>query len=125
VPLVSSNFTGHKAPGPLTALGGQDLPIVTGKALGGSSTINGLIYSPSVPGEYNAWELSRREGWVGKMLSHFLRRVKTAFRMEILLSEARMVFSDFDIVLTALIHVYLLRFMAESNYQKPELRQRR
>lgn len=61
----------------------------------------------------------------GNTLSRFSKKVRNPFHMEILLSEACMVCYESDnVILTALIHVYLLRSMAESKYQKAELRQR-
>ncbi|KAJ7159868.1 GMC oxidoreductase [Mycena crocata] len=69
VPLLSSNFTDQRAPvykwdsAPLEAVNGRKLTMVAGKALGGSGKINGLIYTRSVPGEYNAWEKAGRKGW--------------------------------------------------------------
>ncbi|KAF9459281.1 GMC oxidoreductase [Collybia nuda] len=69
VPLISSNFQDAKSPAytfnsvPLPGLGGRSLALVGGKALGGTSKLNGLIYSRSVPGEYNAWESDGRVGW--------------------------------------------------------------
>jgi choline dehydrogenase-like flavoprotein len=93
VPLISSNFTRQNATvyrsqsTPLASLGGKTLPILTGKALGGSSRISGLIYGRSVPGEYNAWELSGRQGWgwkqvepVFKMSEKSLSHGKSSFR---------------------------------------------
>ncbi|KAF5367812.1 hypothetical protein D9757_010326 [Collybiopsis confluens] len=84
VPLLSSNFNGQKAPvykwqsAPLTAVGGKTLTMVTGKALGGSSKINGLLYTRSVPGEYNAWERAGRKGWGWSHVEPFFNKSETS-----------------------------------------------
>ncbi|THU89961.1 GMC oxidoreductase [Dendrothele bispora CBS 962.96] len=80
VPLVSSNFSDQKAPvykwqsTPLKGLGGKSLTLVTGKALGGSTKMNGLIYSRSVPGEYNAWEQAGRKNWGWQHVEPFFKK---------------------------------------------------
>ncbi|GLB39319.1 putative (gmc) oxidoreductase [Lyophyllum shimeji] len=80
VPLLSSNFTDQKAPvykwqsAPLTAVNGKTLTMVTGKALGGSSKINGLLYTRSVPGEYNAWEQAGRKNWSWRDVEPYFKR---------------------------------------------------
>ena len=56
VPLLSSNITDQKAPvyklesAPLKALDGKTFTMVSGKALGGTSKVNALLYTRSVPG---------------------------------------------------------------------------
>jgi choline dehydrogenase-like flavoprotein len=56
VPLLSSNITDSKAPvyrlqsAPLKELGGKTFTLVSGKALGGTSKVNALLYTRSVPG---------------------------------------------------------------------------
>ncbi|KAF5357713.1 hypothetical protein D9758_007516 [Tetrapyrgos nigripes] len=80
VPLVSSNFSDQKAPvykwqsAPLQALNGKQLTMVTGKALGGSTKINGLIYHRSVPGEYNAWQDAGRKNWSWQHVEPFFKK---------------------------------------------------
>ncbi|KAK7471156.1 hypothetical protein VKT23_002567 [Stygiomarasmius scandens] len=84
VPLVSSNFSDQKAPvykwqsTPLEGLGGKTLTLVTGKALGGSTKINGLIYSRSVPGEYNAWEEAGRKNWGWSHVEPFFEKAENS-----------------------------------------------
>ncbi|KAJ7600421.1 GMC oxidoreductase [Mycena floridula] len=84
IPLLSSNFTDQKAPvykwqsAPLTAVDGKRLTMVTGKALGGSTKINGLLYTRSVPGEYNAWEASGRKGWGWNDVEPFFKKSETS-----------------------------------------------
>ncbi|KAJ3998635.1 GMC oxidoreductase [Lentinula boryana] len=69
VPLISSNFQDQKAPvykwnsTPMQGIGGKSLNLAAGKALGGTTKVNGLIYSRSTPGEYNAWQQAGRKNW--------------------------------------------------------------
>ncbi|KAJ3880591.1 GMC oxidoreductase [Lentinula edodes] len=57
VPLISSNFQDQRAPvykwqsAPMRGIGGKSLSLAAGKALGGTTKVNGLIYSRSAPGE--------------------------------------------------------------------------
>ncbi|KAJ7130732.1 GMC oxidoreductase [Mycena crocata] len=82
VPLLSSNITDQKAPiyqmqsAPLTALDDKTFTLITGKALGGSSKVNALLYTRSVPGEYNAWERSGRKGWGWEHVEPFSRKAR-------------------------------------------------
>lgn len=39
------------------------LPLMSGKALGGTSKINANLYTRSVPAEYEAWAKAGRKGW--------------------------------------------------------------
>ncbi|KAJ7588091.1 GMC oxidoreductase [Mycena floridula] len=84
VPLLSSNFSDQKAPvykwqsAPLSAANGKTLTMVTGKALGGSSKINGLLYTRSVPGEYNAWGASGRKEWDWNHVEPFFIKSETS-----------------------------------------------
>ncbi|KAF5357638.1 hypothetical protein D9758_007502 [Tetrapyrgos nigripes] len=50
------------------------LTMVTGKALGGSTKINGLIYHRSVPGEYNAWQDAGRKNWSWQHVEPFFKK---------------------------------------------------
>ena len=48
---------------PNAALEGRTLKLLSGKVLGGSSSINGMQYSRGHSGEYDAWEGMGCEGW--------------------------------------------------------------
>ncbi|KAJ7208062.1 GMC oxidoreductase [Mycena pura] len=84
VPLISSNFTDQKAPvykwesAPLSGVDGKRLTMFTGKALGGSSKINGLLYTRSVPGEYNAWKAAGRRGWGWESVKGYFEKSETS-----------------------------------------------
>ncbi|EIW86015.1 alcohol oxidase [Coniophora puteana RWD-64-598 SS2] len=73
VPLLSSDFAsdgtrtwtrpsaleGNMGPGEE----GRSIPLVTGRALGGSSRINQMLYTRGLPGEWESWRGKGREGW--------------------------------------------------------------
>lgn len=71
VPLISSDFRPATAPvykwaaEKLTSAGLGDLAVnmVGGRVLGGTSKVNGHLYTRSMPSEYNAWAQSGRVGW--------------------------------------------------------------
>ncbi|EKM54670.1 uncharacterized protein PHACADRAFT_197102 [Phanerochaete carnosa HHB-10118-sp] len=50
--------------------------IVTGKGLGGTSRINGLQYTRGVPGDYNAWAESGRQGWSYEELRPYFEKAE-------------------------------------------------
>ncbi|KAJ3990321.1 GMC oxidoreductase [Lentinula detonsa] len=80
VPLISSNFQDQKAPvykwnsTPMQGIGGKSLNLAAGKALGGTTKVNGLIYSRSTPGEYNAWQQAGRKNWSWQDVQPFFRK---------------------------------------------------
>ncbi|EKM54661.1 uncharacterized protein PHACADRAFT_68181, partial [Phanerochaete carnosa HHB-10118-sp] len=50
--------------------------IVTGRGLGGTSRINGMHYTRGVPGDYNAWAESGRQGWSYEELKPYFERAE-------------------------------------------------
>ncbi|KAK7691581.1 hypothetical protein QCA50_004980 [Cerrena zonata] len=48
---------------PLKHGNGRSVEIVSGKSLGGSSSINELLYTRGIPAEFNAWAAAGRKGW--------------------------------------------------------------
>jgi choline dehydrogenase len=69
VPLLSTDYQFKSTPAykwastPIQCLKGRTLQMVPGKAMGGTSKINGSMYTRSTPGDYNAWALDGRKGW--------------------------------------------------------------
>ena len=62
-PMNMSKFDwGYKAE-PEPALNGRSLVCPRGKVIGGSSSINGMIYVRGNPGDYNQWAESGAKGW--------------------------------------------------------------
>ncbi|KAJ3922718.1 GMC oxidoreductase [Lentinula edodes] len=80
VPLMSSNFQDQRAPvykwqsAPMRGIGGKSLSLAAGKALGGTTKVNGLIYSRSAPGEYNAWKDAGRKKWSWQDVEPFFKK---------------------------------------------------
>ncbi|KAJ7234304.1 alcohol oxidase [Mycena haematopus] len=68
VPLMSTNFMGDESAAyrwPATLPVGTDrtLSLVTGKGLGGGSSINSMQYTRGSPKEYDLWSQNGRQGW--------------------------------------------------------------
>jgi choline dehydrogenase len=57
---------------PEPGLGGRSIPVPRGKALGGSSAINGTVYNRGSPHDYDAWAEMGLKGWdYASLLTHF------------------------------------------------------
>jgi choline dehydrogenase len=57
---------------PEPGLGGRSIPVPRGKALGGSSAINGTVYNRGSPHDYDAWAAMGLKGWdYASLLPHF------------------------------------------------------
>jgi choline dehydrogenase len=54
-------WPGESEPEPF--LDGKRIPVLTGKVLGGSSAINGLVYVRGFPHDYSLWRQMGAEGW--------------------------------------------------------------
>ena len=51
---------------------GRSLELSAGNSLGGSTKINGMLYTRGLPGEYNAWSKAGRQGWsYSDLLAYF------------------------------------------------------
>ncbi|MEO0823030.1 MAG: GMC family oxidoreductase N-terminal domain-containing protein, partial [Pseudomonadota bacterium] len=57
----SVNWRFHSAPE--EALDGRSLYVPRGKVVGGSSSINGLVYSRGLPEDYEDWRAAGNPGW--------------------------------------------------------------
>jgi choline dehydrogenase len=65
---------------PEPGLGGRSIPVPRGKALGGSSAINGTVYNRGSPHDYDAWAELGLKGWdYASLLPHF-RRIEDHWR---------------------------------------------
>jgi choline dehydrogenase len=61
---------------PASGLNGREIPYPRGKVLGGSSSINGLIYIRSQPEDYDHWSQLGNRGWGAKDVFSFFRRAE-------------------------------------------------
>jgi choline dehydrogenase len=65
---------------PEPGLDGRSIPVARGKALGGSSAINGTVYNRGSPRDYDAWADMGLKGWdYASLLPHF-RRIEDHWR---------------------------------------------
>jgi choline dehydrogenase len=65
---------------PEPGLGGRRLPVPRGKALGGSSAINGTIYNRGNPNDFDQWRDAGLEGWDYKSLLPYFCRIESHWR---------------------------------------------
>ncbi len=63
---------------PQAALGGRRIYFPRGKALGGSSIMNGMIYMRGVPADYDGWRERGLRGWGFSELLPYFRRAQGA-----------------------------------------------
>ena len=75
-PSYSWNFRSEPEP----ALNGRQLVIPRGKALGGSSSINGMIYVRGNPRDYDLWRQRGLTGWGYADVLPYFRRIETSWR---------------------------------------------
>ena len=61
---------------PEPQLGGRRLATPRGKVIGGSSSINGLVYIRGNPKDFDAWQASGAEGWSGRHVAPYFRRLE-------------------------------------------------
>jgi choline dehydrogenase len=69
------NWRYHTEPEP--ALGGRSLHTPRGKVLGGSSSINGLVYIRGNPHDFDRWQEEGASGWSYAQVLPYFRRAET------------------------------------------------
>ncbi|MBO6919003.1 MAG: choline dehydrogenase [Rhizobiaceae bacterium] len=57
-------------------LGGRKLAAPRGKVIGGSSSINGMVYVRGAPSDYDHWEESGASGWAYKDVLPYFKRME-------------------------------------------------
>ena len=72
-PQHNWNYVAEPDPG----LGGRRMPVPRGKVLGGSSTINGMIYIRGNPRDYDDWRQRGCEGWAWDDVLPYFRRAES------------------------------------------------
>ena len=61
-----------------TGLNGRCIPVPRGKVLGGSSTINSMVYLRGQPADYDAWDAAGARGWRYADCLPYFRRSETS-----------------------------------------------
>jgi choline dehydrogenase len=73
-PRLNWNFVSEPEPG----LNGRSIPVLRGKVLGGSSTINGMVYARGHRLDYDDWRAMGLDGWgYADVLPYFKRSEKS------------------------------------------------
>ena len=76
---------------PEAAIGNRRIPQPRGKVLGGSSSINGLVYIRGQREDYDAWRAQGNEGWgFDEVLPYFRKDRKSTRLNSSHMSESRM-----------------------------------
>lgn len=85
VPLISANFmanhsgTYDRVSVPQSNLGGRKQHLISGKAIGGTTRINAMLYTRGSAGEYNAMGAAGRKGWAFDDVSPILKSAEHFF----------------------------------------------
>jgi choline dehydrogenase len=74
----SWNYQGEPEP----SLNGRQVPVPRGKVLGGSSSINGMLYSRGHPRDYDQWRQMGCAGWGYADVLPYYKRAETDWRGE-------------------------------------------
>jgi choline dehydrogenase len=61
---------------PDPSLGGRKLTWAAGRVLGGSSSINGMVFGRGLPGDYAAWEAAGNPGWGWEAMLPYFRKLE-------------------------------------------------
>jgi len=67
------NYSGE----PDASLGGRALVWMAGRVLGGSSSINGMVYGRGLPGDYKRWVEAGNPGWSWDEMLPYFRRMES------------------------------------------------
>ncbi len=74
IPMNTKKYNWHYESEPEPALGGRKLHTPRGKGLGGSSSINGLVYVRGNPLDFERWQTEGAQGWgYANVLPYFKR----------------------------------------------------
>ena len=72
-PKLTWGFTSSAVPG----IGGRHVGLAQGKGLGGSSSINGMVYNRGQHGDYDAWAQAGNTGWSSIDVLPYFKRAET------------------------------------------------
>jgi choline dehydrogenase len=75
--LLGSRSLNWSYPGePDPSLDGRQLTWAAGRVLGGSSSINGMVYGRGLPADYDRWVAAGNEGWAWSDMLPYFRRIE-------------------------------------------------
>jgi choline dehydrogenase len=77
IPMNMKRFNWFYRTQPEPALNGRRMHTPRGKVLGGSSSINGLVYIRGNPEDFNGWEAQGAAGWSYSDVLPYFRRAET------------------------------------------------
>jgi choline dehydrogenase len=77
IPMNTARFNWRYHTEPEPGLGGRSLHTPRGKVLGGSSSINGLVYIRGNPMDFERWQAEGAQGWSYADVLPYFRRAET------------------------------------------------
>jgi len=77
IPMNTSRYNWRYHTEPEPGLGGRSLHTPRGKVLGGSSSINGLVYIRGNPHDFDRWQEEGASGWSYAQVLPYFRRAET------------------------------------------------
>jgi choline dehydrogenase len=77
IPMNTPKFNWYYHTEPEPGLGGRSLHTPRGKVLGGSSSINGLVYIRGNPMDFERWQAEGAQGWSYADVLPYFRRAET------------------------------------------------
>ncbi|MFW2449196.1 MAG: GMC family oxidoreductase [Qipengyuania pacifica] len=80
--ITNERFIWPQEGEPEPFIGGKRIPVLTGKVLGGSSAINGLVYVRGFPYDYSLWRQLGAEGWAYDDVLPYFKKAERQSRGE-------------------------------------------
>ena len=74
--MMSTTLNWHYPGEPDPSLGGRRLTWAAGRVLGGSSSINGMVFGRGLPADYDAWAAEGNAGWSWAELLPYFRKLE-------------------------------------------------
>lgn len=75
--VAAPGLNWHRMTEPQAELGGRSLYLAQGRVVGGSSSINGMVYTRGAPGDYAEWVREGAEGWSYQDVLPWFRKAAT------------------------------------------------
>lgn len=75
--VIASKYTRNFETVPQDGLDGRSLPQPRGWTLGGSSSVNGMVYARGFASDYDGWAQMGARGWSNDDVQPFFRRIET------------------------------------------------